>query len=184
MVNNEKVYIQLFIFVLLFITNTFSIEINVRKDDDFEYLINKVNSLSNCNEIILIFNDDYYKIPANGNNSFDIKNKIIFYSENGTIFDFQKSQNSYISFLFKYQSINKNDLKFQNITFYNFHSDLNDDVSHMLFFNILYDKNEYQISFDNCIFKDINGLIFNFLHSCTVVTQTTPQAFFKNCKFM
>lgn len=168
---------------IVFIRKVFLINIKIKNDtesmENFADTLNNISTVSDYEEIKVLFEDDYYKLATFGRNIFNVYTNIIFYSEKGTIFDFQGNQKSELNFLF--QAYNKK-IKFQNITFYNHCKP--DKISYMIYFNIPFENNEYQIEFDNCTFRDNQGLLLSFSHICTKSSQTDPQALFNNCNFM
>ncbi|KAL6590494.1 hypothetical protein U3516DRAFT_857009, partial [Neocallimastix sp. 'constans'] len=133
-------------------------------------------------EIKLIFNENYYKIANEGKNRFNVKSDLIFYSEKGTIFDFQDDDRSNLSFFFQPDYTNKT-ITFYNISFINYYSEY--EKSSSLIYFIFPKNSDHYIEFNNCIFRNLRSLLFNFEHSCVNSVQTSiPQVSIINCKIM
>jgi len=85
---------QSYIILFYFIVKAYLIEINLKNDDEsMETLASKINNIqtiSDYDEIKILLNDNYYKIAANSQNNFILNTSLIFHSNNGTYFDFQK----------------------------------------------------------------------------------------------
>ncbi|ORX55897.1 hypothetical protein BCR36DRAFT_235212, partial [Piromyces finnis] len=133
------------------------------------------------NIVRIIFNTDIFRIPITGKNHFNIynANTLIFYSENGTTFDFRNSVQSSFTFHLNTNQVN---VVFQNITFTNFGNYELKSIE-MFFLNFKDYSDNYTIEFDNCIFKDSIGTILQSNIKCTKHIQTTPQLIFNKCKF-
>eukprot|EP00833_Pecoramyces_ruminatium_P011742 jgi/Orpsp1_1/1185774/evm.model.c7180000095188.1 len=141
--------------------------------------INSISQESNHNEIKVQFEEDVYKIATNGKNKFNIESTLIFYSEKGTIFDFQNTSKNEISFNFN--SSENGTVIIRNITFKDYYSTF--DSGSILVFTHLGDTSDFKIIFENCVFENIQSSSLNFLFSCTKSVQDTPQVILNNCKF-
>ncbi|OUM67072.1 hypothetical protein PIROE2DRAFT_5560 [Piromyces sp. E2] len=149
--------------------------------EEFLSTINTIGFSNKYNKIKINLIDKIYNVTTNGRNSLNIFTDIIFYSEKGTIFDFQNSDKSHITIEFKPNLTNAK-IIFQNITFYNYNYDVLD--KYLLFFDITYDHNDFLIEFDNCTFKNINSCIFSLGYYCMKSLKNSPQIIFNNCKFL
>jgi len=170
----------LYIFILLicYINTVYLKDIIINNDDDS--IVNSVKDIENLKTIRLIFNTDIYKIPTDGQTHLNIynANTLIFYSENGTIFDFQNSERTTFSL---HLETNQVTVIFQNITFINFGNYILSNIK-MFFLSLKNYSDKFTVKFDNCIFKD-SVTIIQAAITCTKKTQTTPQLIFNNCKF-
>jgi len=175
---------QSYIILFYFIVKAYLIEINLKNDDEsMETLASKINNIqtiSDYDEIKILLNDNYYKIAANSQNNFILNTSLIFHSNNGTYFDFQKIFKTEL--LFHIQPTSKKiKIIFQNITFYNF---FNINKKNTLFtFSLQSDSINYQIFFENCTFMDIPTKILYFQYSNREFLNE-PQVILNNCKFM
>ncbi|ORX44485.1 hypothetical protein BCR36DRAFT_253022, partial [Piromyces finnis] len=134
----------------------------------------------NNKEVEILCEDDFYTIPLGSNLVFDVSSDLIFYSKNGTIFDFQNSSKSQISILFRSELSNKKKIIFRNITFQNF---IYVDQC-LFFFDFSTDNNNFQIEFENCKFDNIQSRIFHFFYTKIKIKNFLPQVIIKNCTFM
>ncbi|ORX65790.1 hypothetical protein BCR32DRAFT_306064 [Anaeromyces robustus] len=150
--------------------------------EDLGNSISKILSTSKDNEVQIELGEKNYNIAPNGINNFYLYSSLTFYSNNGTIFNFQNDHNSRLYFEMV-SGISDIHIKFQNITFYNF-SNSDDTQFDMFIFNSFEDTDRFQIEFENCIFKNIQSNILNFLVSCKKSTQTKPQIIINNCQFI
>jgi len=141
-------------------------------------LSNTVNNRQAKEELKLIFNDDYYNIAAISNNDFTIQKNVIFYSENGTIFDYQHASTTHFSINIKPDS----SIRFYNITFYDYFDDVYSNSMHIYYIQI--NSNNFQIEYNNCKFIKIKGMLTNFIYSGVKKIQTTPQVIYNNCSFI
>eukprot|EP00833_Pecoramyces_ruminatium_P011725 jgi/Orpsp1_1/1185757/evm.model.c7180000095105.1 len=131
-------------------------------------------------KVDVLFDIDVYKVNCLSRNNIDVSKDIVLYSKKGTVWDFQNDYRNQIGFVFV-SNIRDYKITFKNITFYNFSYDF-DKGFMMLFLNSNTD-NSYQIIFEDCMFLDIQCLLFFFVHTCYENTQSEPQVFFKNCTF-
>ncbi|ORX47932.1 hypothetical protein BCR36DRAFT_294823 [Piromyces finnis] len=180
----NRIYL-LYPFLAYLILKVSTIDVKIENDNNsIKNLPETVNQLmqTSYDEVKLIFNDNHYAIAKSSSNKFNIKKTLIFYSDNGTVFDYQ--YHSSTSFNFNFQSM-KNDIRiiFQNITFYNFYDDGNVN-NNFMFFDLPFEHNNYQIEFNNCIFKKVHGLISKYYYASSKSVQSSPQAKYINCKFM
>ncbi|OUM58115.1 hypothetical protein PIROE2DRAFT_16696 [Piromyces sp. E2] len=177
--------IVIFLFVLLLVNDIFSYEIKIKNDEEsmenFVSIINEISKTFLYEEIKIILEDEYYYIPHKGRNIFNIQSNVIFYSEKGSVFDFQNTDKGEISFLFNSQAQDKK-LIFKNITFCNYYNI--EKMAYLLYFKISLAYDNYRIEFDNCTFKNNRGLILNFSHTCIKSIQSEPQVYFNNCTFI
>jgi len=173
--NQLYILIQLFIY---FISKIYSIEIHIKNNESaMKNLSNTINDRQTQEELKLIFNEDYYNIAAMANNDFSIQKNIIFYSENGTIFNFQHSCYSHFTLNLKPDS----SIKFYNITFFDFFDEIY--TTSLNLYYIPLNNNNFRIEYHNCKFIQNKGLLLNFIYKSTKKTQTTPQVIFNNCSF-
>ncbi|OUM60766.1 hypothetical protein PIROE2DRAFT_13404 [Piromyces sp. E2] len=181
LINNFFAYINLLLLYIFFIDKLYSFNLSADNDD---HCIERIANITNSdyNEIYINFNKDYYKISNNGRNQFFVKSDITFYSDKGTIFDFQKSKKSTLYF----NIVEKKYVKiiFKNITFFNFGDH---EGGTMISVDILNDTKgsyKYSMEFENCIFKNNNDVIYYNKISCINPVQSIPQAIFNNCTFI
>jgi len=177
--NRFYVVIQLFLY---FISKIYSSDIIIKNDENvMKNLYSTINQKQTQGDVKLIFNESFYNISTATNNSFDVQRSITFYSEKGTVFNFQHSHASKFTFNFKHD-VNNVKIKFQNITFYDF---VGDSYSSLLYFIItIVNHNTYEIEFNNCKFIGDKGVLLNLSYYSKKVTQTSPQVIFNNCSFM
>jgi len=176
-------FINLFYYIILFINKVFSYDLVIdSNDENYPTFADTVNNLLNNDDVQLLFNEDYYKLPLFGRSKFNILNNLTFYSKNGTIFDFQQAETSTLYFSFVTGIVDKK-IVFRNITFYNFDG-FNTKLSAATHFTASDKTDRFTVVFDNCIFKNNKKLSFYSHVSCTKSDQKTPQIIFNNCKFL
>jgi len=188
MLIHNQFYI-LYMFWVFLIIKVCTVEIKIKNDsnndnnNNIENIADTVNQLmqKSVDEIKLILNDKYYYVSNASNNKFNIYKTLIFYSEKGTTFDFQHHYST--GFIFNLQLL-KNNIKivFQNITFYDYY-DINLNNS-LMFFEIPFENNHYEIEFYNCTFKNIYGIANIFYYISPKSNQSSPHVQYINCKFM
>lgn len=176
------IFIRICVIFIYGLNGIYSYDIKINNDtESLEGIGNAIDSLSSYNEIKLIFDDDIYNIPINGRNNYNIQGNITFYSEKGTIFDFQYSDKGKFTFSFN-SGLTNLKLSFINITFRNYYDLL--QKYFMFFFKVPYEDNSYTIEFINCNFIDSTGFIYSISQRCVRSTQSSPQILFTNCKFL
>jgi len=174
---NYQLYIVIQL-LICFIGKIYSSEIIIKNKDKIMQNINIIiNNQQQGNELNLIFDEDYYKIGANATNSFHVEKGLIFYSENGTTFDFSHSHLTSLAF---YIDNSYSKVKFYNITFDDYYSE---PFGYLITFFISNKNNNFEIEFNNCKFTNILGMIGNFRYESIKATQSTPQVIFNNCSF-
>ncbi|KAL6605716.1 hypothetical protein U3516DRAFT_27834 [Neocallimastix sp. 'constans'] len=180
MVFKKGLYIHFIIFLLYFFLKTYSIDIIISDENNLYNLPKKIDSLSQSSindQINIILENDYYKLPSNGNSNYNIKNTVIFYSEKGTIFDFQQKYQTRLT-LFLYNTSKFNKIVFQNITFINYTAIINNTWT--IFLELFPENGAYQVEFNNCSFLNIKGLLLNVYHLKIEQETTYPQIIFNN----
>jgi len=177
---NNQIYIV--IQLLIFFVSKIRCDIVVKNNENtMKNLYKTINQNQVQGDVKLIFNEKFYNISTATNNSFDVQRSISFYSEKGTIFDFQHSYASKFTFNFKHD-VNNVKIKFHNITFYDF---VGDNYNSLLYFIItIVNHNTYEIEFNNCKFIQDKGVLLNISYFSKVVTQSSPQVIFNNCSFI
>ncbi|ORX76880.1 hypothetical protein BCR32DRAFT_270994 [Anaeromyces robustus] len=182
--NLKMIYFFLILYLCI-IKRVYSldIELSIKNDESvLENLADNVSSLINYEKVTLNFNEEIYKIPCTGRNHFNVYNTVIYYSENGTIFDFQELDTSSLYFHFG-KNVDNKKLIFKNITFFNYDVNKLYHETYMMFFD--YECNyEVTIEFENCVFRDSINSLFHIRYQCRKAIQSSPQVIFKNCKFM
>jgi len=175
--------IKILLILIYYVINGCTLNITINNDEESMFKLSKnINSYLDYDEIFMNFDDDYYKIDDSGNNIFNVASTLIFYSANGTTFDFQGSNKTRIIFYYQNGVFNKK-IIFRNITFLNY--DNNSIIkSYLIYLKTFDDNDKFTIEFDNCMFKDIKGLVYYNEIMCTKSTQSSPQVIFNNCKFM
>lgn len=175
--------IYLILYWINFFIKIYSLDVVINNDENTMYNIaDNINKQSVNNEIRMIFNDERYKIPSVGKNTFYVQNNLNFYSEKGAIFDFQGLDKGTIHFHFNNILPNRK-VTFQNIIFDNYNG--YSTGGHLIYLGGFDDEsNRYTIEFKNCTFNNIKNLLFNTELRCTKALQTTPQMIFNNCKFL
>lgn len=169
--SKNYLYIEFYIFLIYIINKVTLIDIYVKNNNDYVKILNNLYSFENETDIRIIFNNTYYIIEEDF--SLNISEKdITFYSENGTIFDFQKLYHINISIF-----DNKIKIKFQNISFCNY-----EHFNSQYLFSINPSLNENQIEFQSCIFKNLNGIFY--FNNTNNKQYNYPNLYFNNCKFM
>ncbi|ORX82768.1 hypothetical protein BCR32DRAFT_292411 [Anaeromyces robustus] len=171
--------IQILFILQSFIIKVYSLEIILNnKSPTLESIASTVTNALSSNDVKVILPDNIYKIPISGQNTFNIKNTLTFYSKDGSTFDFQNSEKGSFNINIG-QGLNKKKLVFENIHFKNFKSDS------LRMFDVKYsdETNTFSIEFINCTFDNNIGTIFNFGITCTSSIQSSPQVLFNNCRF-
>ena len=171
---NYQLYIVIQL-LICFIGKIYSSEIIIKnKDKIMQNIDNIINNQQQGNELKLIFNEDYYEIGANATNSFHVEKGLIFYSENGTTFDFSHSHLTSLAF---YIDNSYSKVKFYNITFDDYYSET---FANLISVFISSENSNFELEFNNCKFTNILGLVGNFRNESK---KATPQVIFNNCSF-
>jgi len=147
------------------------------------YLVyDEISKSMKYREIRIVFDDEEYFIDPRGQNHFNIYYTLIFYTEKGSILNYSLSYNT--SFRFHFLPESESDIKrlyFKNLTFKDF--DGHAWETHLLFFSVDTDKNDFYIEFDNCTFINITGILLHMEVTFKQLQYETPQVLFKNCTF-
>ena len=173
--------VQIFLF---FISGVYLLDIEITRDEDgaFSPMASDTAGPLQKQDVRLVFKVDNFKMSGDGHNIYDIYNNLSFYSEKGTVFDFQGKDQSTLHFPIKTVVTGKK-IRFDNITFYNY-SGISFE-SHLIYLGVYDDDtNKFTIEFNNCTFTKIDGIIFYTKLKCTKAIQNTPNVIFNNCKFM
>jgi len=184
----KKLYLFYYLFLLLIygIKKAFTtiFEYNVRNttEDINEVFRNMMDTKLSRYDVILNFDDEYYKLFFYNDHNIHMKNDIIFQSKKGAIWDYTNRALSVFFVNFGQKDLDKK-MIFRNITFYNYNN-LNNRYANPFVFETLDPDNRLTIEYDNCVFDKMIGITFNFQIACRNNVQTTPQVIFRNTKFM
>jgi len=171
--------IYLLIYYYNFILKICSIDI-ILKNEELSMEEFALSTKNFSEDIRVICNEPIYYISPYGRNKMNIQSNIFFYSENGTIFDFQ---NFYKTSLQADFDIADKKIIFKNIIFYNYNDNL---LEGQYIVTVLTTTDRFQVQFDNCTFIDNQSTLLNAKYRYTklTTTQLEPHVLFKDCRFM
>jgi len=178
MISNKYFFSIIFLYYLSII---YAREIFIGNNDTSFIKLNEILNNNHGDDLYLYFTDDYYEMKLLGNIQADVEMKkiMIIGSKNGTVFDYKDSDKG--TFCFTLMKNMGTVITVQNIIFENY---LPPILSSIKMFTLSAHIDNYQLIFDNCIFRNNGFMLIKIDGFYTKKTQDIPQVQFTNCIFL